>query len=188
MTPSQDSRSPEYAELALAFAVERRRTRLALGCAIALSVAALLSHVPVLVADARVDLADSTLTLRELVIVDGRGTPRIRLAAPLPDPLMLGRRYSRGEPVSGMLIYDAEGNERGGYVTGDESRTAALTLDEVNRAAIHLGVSDRGEMHLSLSNGQGGYAHLGILPNATFLRLDRSGQTVVVAPDSGKAP
>jgi hypothetical protein len=87
-----------------------------------------------------------------------------------------------------MLIYDAEGNERGGYVTGDESRTAALTLDEVNRAAIHLGVSDRGEMHLSLSNGQGGYAHLGILPNATFLRLDRSGQTVVVAPDSGKAP
>ena len=74
-------------------------------------------------------VADSILTIRELVIVDAMGTPRVRIGAPLPDPIMLGKRFNRGGVVSGILIYDAEGNERGGYVTGDESRGAALTLD-----------------------------------------------------------
>jgi hypothetical protein len=115
--------------------------------------------------------SDSTLVLRTLSIVDERGVERLRLGAPLPDPIMLGRRFSRGEKVYGVLLYDSEGNERGGYVT-DEERHAALTLDEINRAAIHLGVGDRGEAHLSLSNGSSGYALLGMRPGGTFLTLD----------------
>ena len=124
---------------------------------------------------------DSVLVLRALSIVDGRGVERVRIAAPLPDPIMLGRRYERGDPVSGILIFDAEGNERGGYIT-DELRNAALTLDEINRAAVHIGTNDRGEAHFTLSNGRGGYAILGMRPTGTFLALD--GKTVATIPDS----
>ncbi|MFN2602527.1 MAG: hypothetical protein ABR582_07215 [Gemmatimonadaceae bacterium] len=127
---------------------------------------------------------DSVLVLRALSIVDSRGVERVRIAAPLPDPIMLGRRYERGDPVSGILIFDSEGNERGGYIT-DEERNAALTLDEINRAAIHIGTNDRGEAHFSLSNGRGGYAIFGMRPTGSFLALD--GKNVATISDSAAA-
>ncbi|HET9792887.1 MAG TPA: hypothetical protein VFS34_00375 [Thermoanaerobaculia bacterium] len=71
------------------------------------------------------------LTVRGLSVVDANGTVRVRLGAPLPDPIADGRRIKRDEPVSGILICDAAGDERGGYVT-DETKTggnALLTLD-----------------------------------------------------------
>lgn len=128
-----------------------------------------------------------SLTLRELVIVDARGTPRVRIAAPLPEPLMLGKRFKRGDAVSGILIYDGEGNERGGYVTGDVSRDAALTLDEINRAAIHIGVSERGEAHVMLGNGQGSSAAMGVVPDGGFLRLESGGKAVATLPAAAEA-
>src|SRR5688572_926232 len=129
--------------------------------------------------------ADSGLTLRERVIVDSMGTPRVRIAAPLPDPIMLGKRFNRGGVVSGILIYDAEGNERGGYVTGDESRGAALTLDEIMRAAVHIGVEDRGEAHVSVDNGLGGYGLLGINGrDGAYIRLHSAGKLTAVLPDT----
>jgi hypothetical protein len=124
---------------------------------------------------------DSVLVVRAISVVDARGVERVRIAAPLPDPIMLGRRFERGESVSGILIFDSEGNERGGYVT-DESRHAALTLDEINRAAIHIGTNDRGEAHITLGNGRGGLAVLGMRPTGTFLALD--GKRVAVTADS----
>jgi hypothetical protein len=133
-------------------------------------------------------MAAEVLHVRELVVVDPAGTPRVRIAAPLPDPIMMGRRFNRGDPVSGILIYDAEGNERGGYVTGDKSRGAALTLDEIMRAAIHLGVGDRGESHLTFSTGMGGYAALGVnVQHDAYLRLERGGRAVTRLPDSTPA-
>ena len=125
--------------------------------------------------------SDSVVVLRALSIVDARGVERVRIAAPLPDPIMLGRRFERGESVSGILIFDSEGNERGGYIT-DETRGAALTLDEINRAAVHIATNDRGEAHVSLSNGRGGYAILGMRPTGTFMSID--GKSVAVVPDS----
>jgi hypothetical protein len=124
---------------------------------------------------------DSVLVVRAISVIDSRGVERVRIAAPLPDPIMLGRRFNRGESVSGILIFDSEGNERGGYIT-DETRGAALTLDEINRAAIHIATSDRGEAHVSLSNGRGGFAILGMRPTGAFLALD--GKRVAVVPDS----
>lgn len=125
--------------------------------------------------------SDSVLRIRELVIVDPNGTDRVRIAAPLPDPIMLGRRSRRGDPVSGIIIYDAEGNERGGYVTGDVSRGAAITLDEVMRAAVHIAVEDRGEAHVSISNGTGGFGRMGVTMNTGgFLGLGGSNGTVLL--------
>jgi hypothetical protein len=71
-----------------------------------------------------------SLTIKRLAIVDDNGTERVVVAAPLPDPLILGKRVKRDGPVSGILIFDPKGNERGGYVTSDSGDLAAfITLD-----------------------------------------------------------
>jgi hypothetical protein len=56
------------------------------------------------------------LSVKRLAVVDDNGTERVVIAAPLPDPMILGKRVKRDGPVSGVLILDPKGNERGGYV------------------------------------------------------------------------
>lgn len=63
--------------------------------------------------------SDGVLHVRGLVVDDPAGHERIRLGAPLPDPLHHGIRQKRRGAVSGLLITDSNGNERGGYVTSD---------------------------------------------------------------------
>ena len=70
-----------------------------------------------------------TLTLRRLNIVDDHGVSRVILAAPAPEPMVLGKQHHRDAPVSGLIIADASGTERGGYVTADGYANAMLTLD-----------------------------------------------------------
>jgi hypothetical protein len=73
------------------------------------------------------------LTVRRLAVVDAKGTERVVIAAPLPDPIIHGTRVPRDGAVSGILIFDPKGNERGGYVTSDTSdMTAFLSLDSEN--------------------------------------------------------
>lgn len=74
-----------------------------------------------------------TLRLSELVIVDSTGTPRVRLGGHLPDAVINGKPVPRGQDASGVLLYDATGVERGGYVTFAPSGNVALTLDTRER-------------------------------------------------------
>jgi hypothetical protein len=70
------------------------------------------------------------LTVKRLAVVDEKGTERVVIAAPLPDPIIQGKRVKRDGPASGILIFDPNGNERGGYVTSDtEDLGAFITLD-----------------------------------------------------------
>jgi len=74
-----------------------------------------------------------SLTVKRLAVVDQKGTERVVISAPLPEPIINGKREKRDSPVSGMLIFDPKGNERGGYVTSDGADLAALlTLDSEN--------------------------------------------------------
>jgi hypothetical protein len=87
---------------------------------------------------------DRILTVRGLVVVDERGVERVRLGAPLPDPIVQGKRVPRQGVVSGILIFDADGDERGGYVT--EARgDAFLTLD-----------AKKGQQTIFVANRDGG--------------------------------
>ena len=72
---------------------------------------------------------DGITHVRGLVVEDGNRRERVRLGAPLPDPMIHRVRYKRKGAVSGLIISDAEGNERGGYVTSDQFGEAFLTLD-----------------------------------------------------------
>jgi hypothetical protein len=122
-----------------------------------------------------------TLQVHELVVVDKNGTPRVRIAGNHTDPVMLGKRSKRHSEAAGVMLYDAEGNERGGYVTGQ--RSIALTMDEINRAAMHLSVDDKGEMGFSLDNGIGGTIAMGIIPTGPWLQFHTPGKPIVSLPN-----
>ena len=68
----------------------------------------------------------SVLTVSQLDIVDSKGVVRARLAGNLPETYANGKAVGRG--AAGMLLYDASGTERGGYVTFANDHVA-LTLD-----------------------------------------------------------
>ena len=52
------------------------------------------------------------------VVVDGKDVIRARLGGDLPDAVMAGRRVSkRGSKAAGVMLYNEEDIERGGYVT-----------------------------------------------------------------------
>ena len=68
--------------------------------------------------------------MKRLAVVDDKGVERIVMSAPLPDIMSHGKHFKREGAISGILIYDSQGNERGGYVTNDgENSGAFLTLD-----------------------------------------------------------
>jgi hypothetical protein len=76
--------------------------------------------------------APESLTVKRLAVVDDKGTERIVIAAPLPDPVVQGQRVKRSGVISGIVIYDRAGNERGGYATSDATSEALITLDSAN--------------------------------------------------------
>src|SRR5437868_3696323 len=59
------------------------------------------------------------LRVRGLIVVDEHGIERVWIGAPLPDPSFLGKRGQRQAPISGILLMDADGTERSGYVTDE---------------------------------------------------------------------
>lgn len=71
------------------------------------------------------------LRVRGLVVVDGNGTERVWIGAPVPEPRILGKRLNRGGAMAGILLFDAEGNERSGYVTSDAFPNVLFTLDSL---------------------------------------------------------
>lgn len=68
-----------------------------------------------------------------LIVVGENGTDRVIVSYPLPGP------QREGEAAGGVLLNDAHGGERGGYVAADNGEIV-LTLDGTKDEAIKLGV------------------------------------------------
>ena len=90
-----------------------------------------------------IDFQDKIIKVRGIVIVDSLGIERVIVGSHLPEPNFGSktgygnRTNSRGKNgVSGVMLYDAEGQERGGYVTDDNLGNAFLTLD--SKTAMQL--------------------------------------------------
>ena len=101
--------------------------------------------------------ASGELTLRRLAIVDANGVERVVLAAPLPDPILGGKRVKREGAISGIVLYDVHGGERGAYATAetkdDDANGAMLTLDEADGTQVVTAYANaRGGAALSLNN------------------------------------
>ncbi len=77
------------------------------------------------------------LAVRRLDIVDEKGIIRMSLGAPTPAPIIDGIQYKRAFPVSGLVIFDKDGNERGGFGVADIDGTAVVAAqDHVNGDAV----------------------------------------------------
>jgi len=77
------------------------------------------------------------LAVRRLDIVDEKGVIRMTLGAPTPAPIVDGIQYKRAFPVSGLVIFDKNGSERGGYGVADiEGSAVVLAQDHANGDAI----------------------------------------------------
>jgi hypothetical protein len=122
------------------------------------------------------------LRVRQITIVDQKGTGRLILGAPLPDPIVDGRRVRRNGAVSGMVVLDARGNERGGFATGDSSGEVFIGLDSEESQEVLLLSNPDGGSHLSISSGRGNMARIGVLDGKPTLLIRESGQTVFEQP------
>jgi len=129
---------------------------------------------------------DSILRVRGLVVVDERGTERVSIGAPAPDPLILGKRVSRGDSFAGVLVFDAEGNERGGYGT-DDSGTVFLSLDEVGQMVGIFRAGPVGGVSLNLTGrGDQSSVSIGAMNTGSYLQLGRRGKIVFQQPEAEK--
>jgi len=122
------------------------------------------------------------LRARGLVITDEKGTERIIIGAPVPDPMILGRRHKRDGPVSGLIIADATGTERGGYVTDDRGGNALFTLDAQGFQTVMLLAEPDGGTTFRIWEKSHSSITMGAWDDGPFLNLKREGSAVFVSP------
>ena len=121
------------------------------------------------------------LRVRELAVVDEHGVERVLIAAPLPDPMIAGKRHNRGGVVSGIVIADATGTERGGYATGDGYANAMLTLDGQGFQTVLLLAEPNGSTLFRIWNRDKGSVTMGVEDNP-FLNVKENGKPLFLAP------
>lgn len=98
------------------------------------------------------------LRVRELNVVDENGVTRVKIGAPLPHAVVNGHQNkSRGgrpeDTMSGILLFDAEGNERSGYATVDHGYSnVLLTLDDQTKQHAMFIAEPTGATTLRLFN------------------------------------
>ncbi len=123
------------------------------------------------------------LTLQRLNIVDGKGATRIVLAAPAPPPTRFGKTGKRDGEVSGVLLFDSTGTERGGYVTSDgDDGNALLTLDAQGKQTVLLLAEPQGSTLFRLWDRQNGSVTMGSGETGPFLNVRRGETLALSAP------
>jgi hypothetical protein len=134
---------------------------------------------------AQTQRTDQILTVRGLVVVDERGVERVRVGAPLPDPIVQGKRVPRQGVVSGILIFDADGDERGGYVT-EAQGDAFLTLDSKKEQQTIFIANRDGGANLSVwsgSNRNDNYVSIRAVPTP-LIEIVHGGKKIFTAGGS----
>jgi len=154
--------SNDEIDLAAALAHTRKQLRHVTLCLVALTV--LFLGVSAWQVRAIAHLAHpQSLTLRRLDIVDDHGVPRVILAAPAPAPTLFGKLRHRDGPVSGVILADGSGTERGGYVTSDGTEAnALLTLDAQGKQTVLLLAEPEGSTLFRIWNQQKGSITMGV--------------------------
>lgn len=101
-----------------------------------------------------VDTVDhDRITARRIDIVGDDGTIRMTLSGSTPAPIIDGIQYKRVFNVSGLVLYDAKGNERGGFGLADQATgsTAVLALDHPAMDAIGWRVNPDGTVEFVIN-------------------------------------
>ena len=95
--------------------------------------------------EVRVDRVDmERLRVRRIDVVDEDGVIRMTIAGVLPDPVVDGVRYQRSAPVSGIMVRDDEGNERGGFGYNAALDGPLIALDHPTGEGAGFAIRDDG--------------------------------------------
>jgi hypothetical protein len=124
------------------------------------------------------------LRTRTLVVIDDHGTERVRIGAPLPEPIIMGQKKKRDDSIAGILLYDKLGNERGGYVTDNSVGNALLTLDSNVGQEFTLVAYPNGGAEFGINDDQKNAVSLSALESGPRLQLRKRGQVVFEQPQS----
>ena len=124
---------------------------------------------------------DGIMHVRGLIVEDATGHERVRLGAPLPDPLIRNRRVKRQGVLSGILLTDATGTERSGYATEEEGE-AFLTLDSQHGQEMTLLSNPGGGVNFDISDPKGNEAAITVFPDGPKLKMKKAKQLVVKLP------
>lgn len=124
------------------------------------------------------------LTVRSLTVVDAAGTARVKIAAPAPPPIVMGKVKPRDGAVSGIILYDAKGNERSGYVTSDSKDypNVLFTLDDEQRQRVLFIAEPAGATTLRLFKDKQNMAEMSLVDDRPQVRLVEHGKTISLAP------
>lgn len=129
---------------------------------------------------------DGVVRAREVVIEDEEGVVRARLGGELPDPPRAGEGYDRAFEPAGLMLYDDDGRERGGYVTSDSSDNVMLTLDAGRqggyRQTAFFVANPGGGTALRIWNGSGDHVELRSGSDGARLNAVEDGRLVVQSP------
>ena len=141
-------------------------------------------------ADIELDYSDKILKVRGIVIVDSLGIERVIVGAHLPEPnWSFGyRTASRGEggSVSGVMLYDHEGQERGGYVTDDGFGNAFLTLDSKTQQQALLLAEPQGGASFMLWDRGNNRVNIGVTDENAKIELTRKNKKIKLYEEENK--
>ena len=128
---------------------------------------------------------EKILRVRGIVVVDENGTERVWIGAPVPEPLILGKRFPRGGRMSGIILFDEEGNERSGYCTSDGYPNVLFTLDSIGRQHVLFLSEPQGDTTLRLWNGENSF-NLNIGEEESSLKLSQEGKILFEVPPQSR--
>lgn len=142
------------------------------------------------------------LRARQITIVDEKGTERMYIGSPVPDPLMGGKRQKRRVASTGVILNDADGNETAGFGVLDDGtktmcidhkgyerlctyflpngRSGLLVEDENQKDRVALGLNEAGQSELLLKDGTG--------KTRALLQVDKDGTTKLEMVDEKGQP
>lgn len=126
-----------------------------------------------------VDLSNEVLKVRGLVVTDSTGIERVIIGTHLPPAQSFGYRFYRGDNsgVSGVMLYDHEGQERGGYVTDDSYGNVFLTLDSKISQRVLFMAEPQGASILKMWGKNGNQINLGSSDDGTWFDVSDNGKS-----------
>lgn len=131
--------------------------------------------------------SDTILKVGGIVIVDSLGIERVVIGAHLPNPNFSNgyRVAARGKlgSVSGVMLFDHEGQERGGYVTDDDYGNAFLTLDSKTQQHLLLISEPQGGASLHMWDRGNNKVKIGVNNQSANLEILSNNQKVTICND-----
>lgn len=96
------------------------------------------------------------LRVRRIDVVDEENTIRMTIAGVLPGPIIDGIQYKRSYPVSGIMVRDDKGYERGGFGYNEGLEAPIMALDHGTGEGAGFQIRD-GRAMMVLAGGREEY-------------------------------